>query len=223
LVAYGGDGEFVPEERAVFFVVPQDYLALVPISQRRSQLLQSRLLALGALQEPAVVPERLLRRVTGHSLEGGVDVDDGIVRLVGVGDDDAVGAGGDGSISEAQCLLGPLTLGDVLVGDHDVRGIFGGKAGHPSNKPSLLGKRMTRVLECELFPPARENRADPLRESSSVCGLLAYRRLTNLEVVGALRNVSYGAVGSSKFSPSLIDENNGARLIENCYVRGEAV
>ena len=116
-----------------------------------------------------------------------------------------------------------MPFGDVLVGDHGTRGFVGGKAGHPSNEPTLLGRRMAGVLECKLFPPAGENRADPLRESSGVCGLLAYRRLTNLEVVGAFRDVPHGAVGFGKFSPGLVDENNDARLVENCYVCGETV
>jgi hypothetical protein len=82
---------------------------------------------------------------------------------------------------------------------------------------------MTRILERELLSLARENRTDPLRECSSVYGFLAYRRLANSEVVGACRNVSNGTIGCGKCSPALVDENDDARLIENRYVRGEAV
>jgi hypothetical protein len=75
---------------------------------------------------------------------------------------------------EADLLFGPLALGDVLVSNNNPRGTTGGKAVHPSNEPTLLGRRMTRILERKLFSPAREHRTYPLRKGSSLFGLVAY-------------------------------------------------
>ena len=88
-------------------------------------------------------------------------------RRVGwVGDDDAVGAGGDGPVSERSASSARLRSVMFSWATRHA-GIVGGKAGHPSNEPTLLGRRMAGVLECELFPPAGENRADPLRERAA--------------------------------------------------------
>jgi hypothetical protein len=143
--------------------------------------------------------------------------------LVWIGDNDTVGAGGYGPVPETQRFLGLLTLGYVLVGDDSARGTVAGKASHPSDKPTLLGRGMTRVLERELLSLARENRTDPLRECSGVYELFAYRRLADSEVVGAFRNVSNSTVGCSELSPGLVDENDDARLLKDRYMRREAV
>lgn len=87
------DRQLVPEERPIFFVVPYHHPALSALPQRNPQLAKGQLVAVFSLQETAVAPHALLKGVAGHPLKGRVDVDDGGVGQVRVGDHDAVGVG----------------------------------------------------------------------------------------------------------------------------------
>jgi hypothetical protein len=107
------------------------------------------------------------------------------------------------------------------VGDDNTRGDVVGKAGHPPDKPAMLVRRMAGIFERELHSPPVKNRAYPLRERGSV--LITRRRFTHPEVVGTLRNVPNGTVGGGEVSPGFVNEDDGARPVEDRDVRGEAV
>jgi hypothetical protein len=83
---------------------------------------------------------------------------------------------------------------------------------------------MTGILELEFFALTAEDRADPIRKRSSLFGIRARCRIACPEVVGALGVVLPGnPVCPGKVSPGLVDGDDGTRLVDDRYVRGEAV
>src|SRR5918998_4443609 len=83
---------------------------------------------------------------------------------------------------------------------------------------------MAGILELESFASAAENRTDPLRKRSSFFRMRARCRIACPEVVGAFGvGLPGNPVCPGKVSPSLVDGDDGTRLVDDRYVRGEAV
>src|ERR671939_40150 len=83
---------------------------------------------------------------------------------------------------------------------------------------------MAGILQLEFFALAAENRADPLRKGSSFLGMCTRRRIACPQVVGSFGVVLSGcSICPGKVSPGLVDGDDGTRLVDNRYVRGEAV
>src|SRR5215211_4369508 len=83
---------------------------------------------------------------------------------------------------------------------------------------------MAGILKLEFFALAAENRADPLRKWSSLVGIRARCRVAGPEVVGAFGVLLRGySICPGKVSPGLVDGDDFTRLVDNRYVRGEAV
>src|SRR3954451_23803793 len=83
---------------------------------------------------------------------------------------------------------------------------------------------MAGILQLEFFALAAENRADPLRKGSSLLGMCARCRIACPEVVGAFGVVlRVHSICPGKISPSLVDGDDGTRLVDNRDVRREAV
>src|SRR5215210_9268995 len=123
-----------------------------------------------------------------------------------------------------QPLLGQLALGDVFVGDHRSWGVTALKWCYPRDEPAPLTGRVAGILQLEFFALAAENRADPLRKWSSLLGIRPSCRIACPEVVGSFGVVLRGySVCPGKVSPGFVDGDDGARLVDNRYVRGEAV
>ena len=86
VVADGGDGEHVPEGRAVLAVVEQAAAEAAAGLDGVPDLGDLVHVRVGALQEAAVAADHVLGGVAGHGVEAGAGVDDGAVRARGVGD-----------------------------------------------------------------------------------------------------------------------------------------
>src|SRR5918995_7032810 len=83
---------------------------------------------------------------------------------------------------------------------------------------------MARILQLEFGALAAENRADPLRKGSSLLGMCAHCRIACPEVVGSFGVDPRGySICPGKVSPGFVDGDDGTRLVDNRYVRGEAV
>src|SRR5215204_3665495 len=83
---------------------------------------------------------------------------------------------------------------------------------------------MAGILQLEFFALAAENRADPLRKWSSLLGIRPSCRIACPEVVGSFCIVVRGcSICPGKVSPGLVDGDDSTRLVDNRYVRGEAV
>jgi len=82
---------------------------------------------------------------------------------------------------------------------------------------------MARILERKLLSPAREYRSDSLCKRGSFLATELYCGVTDLEVIDVLVNVSNSFVGSGKLPPGSVDENDGARFVDDGYVSGEAI
>src|ERR671916_952041 len=83
---------------------------------------------------------------------------------------------------------------------------------------------MAGILYLEFFALAAENRADPRRKWSSLLGMRARCRIAYQEVVGALDVALCGcSICPGKVSPGFVDGDDGTCLLDNRYVRGEAV
>src|SRR5918995_7216856 len=83
---------------------------------------------------------------------------------------------------------------------------------------------MARILQLEFFALAAENRADPLRKGGSLLGMCTRCRIACPEVVGAFGVVLRGySICQGKVSPGFVDGEDNTRLVDNRYVRGEAV
>src|SRR5215212_11841721 len=83
---------------------------------------------------------------------------------------------------------------------------------------------MAGILQLEFFALAAENRADPLRKWSSLLGIRARCRVAGPEVVGAFGVLLRGySICPGKVSPGLVDGDDFTRLVDNRYVRGEAI
>src|SRR5215217_8158910 len=123
-----------------------------------------------------------------------------------------------------QPLLGQLALGDVFVGDHRSWGVTALKWCYPRDEPAPLAGRVAGILQLEFFALPAENRADPLRKGSSLLGIQPSCRIACSEVVGAFGVVlRVYSICLGKVSPGLVDGDDGTRLVDNRYVRGEAV
>ncbi len=66
-----------------------------------------------ALEKAAITAEDFFLCIAGECQETGTGVDNRIVGQVGVGDDNSLGDRLNGAIFNAECLLGPLCLGNV--------------------------------------------------------------------------------------------------------------
>src|ERR687889_2428447 len=83
---------------------------------------------------------------------------------------------------------------------------------------------MAGILQLEFFALAVENRADPLRKRSSLLGMCSHCRIACPEVVGSFGVVLRGySICPGKVSPGFVDGDDGSLLVDNRYVRGEAV
>src|ERR687896_631651 len=83
---------------------------------------------------------------------------------------------------------------------------------------------MARILKLEFLAPAAENRTNALRNWSSFFRILTRCRIAHPEVVDAFGVVLPGnPICLSKVSPSLVDGDDGTRLVDNRYVRGETI
>src|SRR5919112_3313478 len=83
---------------------------------------------------------------------------------------------------------------------------------------------MAGILQLEFGALAAENRADPLCKGSSLLGMCAHCRIACPEVVGPFGVVLRGySICPGKVSPGFVDGDDGTRLVDNRYVRGEAV
>src|SRR5918995_3018798 len=83
---------------------------------------------------------------------------------------------------------------------------------------------MAGILELEFVALTAENRADPLHKGSSFLRIWACCRIARPEVVGAFGVVLPGdPICPGEVSPGPVDGDDGARLVDNRYVRGEAV
>jgi hypothetical protein len=105
-----GEPQFVPEGSAVLPVIAQENLAIAPFSEGGAHHQQGRLVPVVALQEAAVAAEHVLGGVASHELEAAVDVDEGLIGSRGIADGDAVAAGGNRPVQQAQLPLRPPAL-----------------------------------------------------------------------------------------------------------------
>src|SRR6185437_9277706 len=107
---------------AVFAVIAQEHPAFPLLLERAADFLAAFLVLVGALQEARIFPKRLGRAVAGYFFKTRVHVDNGLIRLRGVGDHDPVGPGGQS----------PFTL---LEFGHLAPGVFSGIAPHAGKRP----------------------------------------------------------------------------------------
>ena len=89
-IADGFEVEIVPEQAAVLAIVPQPDSGRRAGRQSLAHRGDVRLQAVAPLQVPAVLADRLLPRITGHRLEGRVDVDEPRIGGAHVADENAL-------------------------------------------------------------------------------------------------------------------------------------
>ena len=94
-IADGRHVEFVPEEGAIFAIVSEDGTDVGAFAERFADGHDFWLIEVVALEESAVATVDFCCRVAGHALEGRVDVGEGKVGEIGVGDGDSVADGVD--------------------------------------------------------------------------------------------------------------------------------
>src|SRR5215213_9134734 len=83
---------------------------------------------------------------------------------------------------------------------------------------------MAGILKLEFIALTAENRADPLRKRGSFFRMRARCRIACPEVVVAFGvGLPGNPVCPGKVSPGLVDGDDGTRLVDDSYVRGEAV
>ncbi len=114
------DLELVPEEIPVLAVVAQHDFGLLAFAEADADLLQAGLVGVGALQEAAVVADRLGDGVAGGLLERRVDVDERMIGPSSVRDEDPVHARFDRVRLKVQALLGDFLLRDGLLARRDL-------------------------------------------------------------------------------------------------------
>src|SRR3712207_3133651 len=83
---------------------------------------------------------------------------------------------------------------------------------------------MAGILKLVFLAPTAENRTYSLREWSSFLRILTRCRIAHPKVVEAFGVVlPVNPTRLSKVSPSLVDGDDGTRLVDNRYVRGETI
>ena len=105
VVPHGGDGQAVPERRAVLAAVEDLDGAVAAGDQGVADLLHGLRVGVIPLQELAVAVQRLLGRVAGQALEALVDVDQRTARQAGVRDGDALGGHRERPVLQVQPLI----------------------------------------------------------------------------------------------------------------------
>ena len=121
-IMHRGDREFVVEGDAVLAVI--DHLAAEgpAVMQIGPHARHHGGIGRGPLQEPAVPPDGLADGIARDPLEGGIDIDDGIIGPSGIGDGDGLGDRIQRALAQAQPLLHRLVVGDVLKLADEVEG-----------------------------------------------------------------------------------------------------
>jgi hypothetical protein len=105
-VAHRRHVQHVPEETAVLAVVAEQRPPVRLLGDRAPDLLELRLVAVGALQQAAVAPDHVVAAIARHLLERVIDVDDRHLRIGGAHDQHGVDARLDGAIAQAKRFLG---------------------------------------------------------------------------------------------------------------------
>lgn len=109
-IADGGDGKAVPERGAVLAVVEQLDGDFPLLADGAPEEVDGGGVGFGALEEAAVAAEDFGDGIAGEPLKAGVDVDERLVGQAGVGDGDAFGTGGEGTVLQFELRLGFLLV-----------------------------------------------------------------------------------------------------------------
>jgi hypothetical protein len=118
-VAYRGDEQLVPEQRAILTVIADDGVCFALFAQGGANLAEAFLAEIVAHQEAAILANHFGGGVAGDALEGRIDVGDRVIEMRRRGDHDAVRRGFDGPFAQAQLLFGAFAGADVFL-DGDV-------------------------------------------------------------------------------------------------------
>ena len=120
------------------------------------------------------------------------------------------------SCGDLSRLLNLAPVGDILMDNRDDTLTINFSSPKPGQKPALLRRTMTRILEEILGMCGRQQVADCLRHGPGVLGTVTTRGVTDLEVAGADTIVSKTqCFPLSRIAPGLVDRHDRATLVQN--------